>query len=162
MNSFSIGVDINLVSFENQNKKINTFIDFGWNYGRSGLEFSDLEEDQMFLNTITASANISFHIIPEKRYGFIASNRISRFMVLNDDLFEANGFSFKSLKNGELVEPNKWLNSSQIEFYLNTSSTGKLFIRYSLVSDLKDFDNNFSQFQFGYSFYILQQNGKIK
>ncbi|WP_298497678.1 hypothetical protein [uncultured Algibacter sp.] len=158
--SFSIGVDINLVSFENQNKKINTFIDFGWNYGRSGIEFS--EEDQIFLNTITGSANIAFHIIPEKRYGFIANNRISRFMILNDDLIKANSFSLKSLKNGELEDPNKWLNSSQIEFYLNTSSTGKLFIRYSLVSDLKDFDNNFSQFQFGYSFFILQQNGKIK
>ncbi|WP_298238257.1 hypothetical protein [uncultured Algibacter sp.] len=160
--SFSIGADINLFSFENQNKKINTFIELGWNYGRSGLEFSDQAEDQTFLNTITTSANIAFHIIPEKRYGFIASNRISKFMVLNDDLIESNEFSFKSLKNGELVEPNKWFNSSQIEFYLNTSSTGKLFMRYSLVSDLKDFDNNFSQFQFGYSFYILRQNGKIK
>ncbi len=158
--SFSIGVDINLVSFENQNKKINTFIDFGWNYGRSGIEFS--EEDQIFLNTITGSANIAFHIIPEKRYGFIAYNRISRFIILNDDLIKANGFLLKSLKNGELTTANKWLNSSQIEFYLNTSSTGKLFIRYSLVNDLKDFDNNFSQFQFGYSFYILRQNGKIK
>lgn len=158
--SLSIGFDFNFLSFENQNKKINTHIDLGLNYGRSGLEFS--EQKQEYLNTITGSANISFHIMPEKRYGFIASNRLSRFEVLNEDLIVNNEFSLSSLENGELSSPKNWFNTSQFEFYLNTSSTGKLFIRYSLVTELDDWDNNFSQFQFGYSFYILKQNGKIK
>lgn len=158
--SFSIGGDVNLLSFENQNRKINTYIDLGWNYGRSGLEFS--EQNQEFLNTITGSANIAFHFIPEKRYGFIASNRISRFVILNDELIERNGFSLASLDNTELSDSNDWLNSTEIEFYLNTSSTGKLFIRYTLITELDNWDNNFSQFQFGYSFFILRQNGKFK
>ncbi|MFC4721578.1 hypothetical protein ACFO5O_04560 [Geojedonia litorea] len=55
-----------------------------------------------------------------------------------------------------------WFNASQLEFYVNTSAIGKLFIRYNFITELEDWDNNYSQFQFGYSFYLLKQNGKIK
>ena len=66
----------------------------------------------------------------------------------------------KSLEDAELVKPKQWFNKTQFEFFVNTSNTGKLFIRYNLVTELEDWDNNFSQFQFGYSFYLLKQNGK--
>jgi len=159
--SFSIGGDVNLVFFESQNKKLNTTVDLGLNYGRSGLSL--IEENQLFLNTITGSANVTFHVIPEKRYGFIASNRFSYFSILNDDIINnAENFVIQSLENGALASPNNWLNSTQLSFYLSTSVTGKLFVRYTLMTELEDWDNNFSQFQFGYSFYILKQNGKIK
>jgi len=153
--SFSIGADINLLYLENQNKKVNTNLDFGLRYGRSGLQLD--ENTQEFFNSITTSAELGFQFIPEKRYGFLASAKVLYFQVYNDD-----GFNVKSLKDGALTKPNQWFNKTQFEFFVNTSSTGKLFMRYNLVTELDDWDNNFSQFQFGYSFYLLKQNGKIK
>lgn len=153
--SFSIGADLNLLYLENQNKKINTNLDIGLRYGRSGLEIDG--ETQDFFNNITTSAELGFQFIPEKRYGFIASTRVSYFQVYNDD-----GFVLKSIEDGEIVKPKLWFNKTQFEFFVNTSTTGKLFIRYNFLTELDDWDNNFSQFQFGYSFYLLKQNGKTK
>jgi hypothetical protein len=151
--SFSIGADINLLYLENQNKKINTNLDLGLRYGRSGLRINDNSED--FFNSITTTLEMGFQFIPEKRYGFIVSAQAIYFQVYNDD-----GFMLKSLEDAELVKPKQWFNKTQFEFFVNTSNTGKLFIRYNLVTELEDWDNNFSQFQFGYSFYLLKQNGK--
>jgi len=151
--SFSIGGDLNLLYFENQNKKINTAIDFGLLYGQSGLQVSENERE--FFNTLSSSLNLSFEFIPEKRYGFKASNRISYFEIFNTD-----NINVSSIKDGLSSNQNRFFNKTSFEFFVNVApTTGKLFLRYQLLSELEDFDNNFSQLQFGYSFYILQQNG---
>tara|TARA_R110002033_G_scaffold167528_1_gene206726 strand:+ start:698 stop:2461 length:1764 start_codon:yes stop_codon:yes gene_type:complete len=151
--AFSIGADINLLYLENQNKKINTNLDLGLRYGRSGLRIDERTDD--FFNSITTSLQLGFQFIPEKRYGLLVNAEAIYFQVYNDD-----GFTLKSLENAELVKPKQWFNKTQFEFFVNTSNTGKLFIRYNFVTELQDWDNNFSQFQFGYSFYLLKQNGK--
>lgn len=153
--SFSIGGDVNLLYFENQNKKINTNLDIGLRYGRSGLQLD--ENTQQFFNSITTSLELGFQFIPEKRYGFLATANLMYFQVYNDD-----GFNLMSLEDDVLVKPKQWFNKTQFEFFVNTSTTGKLFIKYNLVTELEDWDNNYSQFQFGYSFYLLKQNGKSK
>ncbi|PKQ46085.1 hypothetical protein [Confluentibacter flavum] len=153
--SFSIGLDINLLYLENQNKKINTNFDFGVRFGRSGLQID--ESTQEFFNSITTTIELGFQFIPEKRYGLLISEKLMHFQVYNDD-----NFNVMSLKNGELVSPENLFNKTQFEFFVNTSTTGKLFIRYNLITELADWDNNYSQFQFGYSFYLLKQNGKSK
>ncbi|QXP78301.1 MULTISPECIES: hypothetical protein [Winogradskyella] len=151
--SFSIGADLNILYLENQNKKINTNFDIGLRYGRSGLQID--ENTQEFFNSITTTAKLGFQFIPEKRYGFLASIKAQYFQIYNDD-----GFNVMSLNNNSLVRPNQWFNQTQFQFFVNTSTTGKLFIRYNLMTEMEDWDNNFSQFQFGYSFYLLKQNEK--
>jgi hypothetical protein len=151
--SFSIGGDFNILTLENQNKKINTSLNSGLEYGRSGLQISETKNE--FLNTINVPIELKMNFIPEKRYGFIASNRLIYFRIYNDETI-----NLKSIKNGALIDPENWLNKTELQFYVNTSQTGKLFIRYGFITELNNWDNNFSQFQFGYSFYILQRNGK--
>ncbi|MEP5253794.1 MAG: hypothetical protein ABJQ39_01965 [Winogradskyella arenosi] len=152
--TFSIGADLNLIYLENQNKKVNTNLDLGLRYGRTGLQLNEIETD--FYNTISTSVVLNFEFKPEKRYGFNASNRVIYFEIYNDDALTIN-----SLHDEELVNMKHWFNTTQLEFYVNTSTTGKLFIRYKLNTQLDDWDNNFSQFQFGYSFFILRQNGSL-
>lgn len=150
--SFSVGADMNLVYWENQNKKINTYLDIGLRYGRTGLNVGDQER---FVNTVTPSAKISFQFISEDRYGFTASNRVSYFEIL-----DKNNLNIQSIELEGPVSPNKYLNETSFDFFIDVgnSNTGKLFLRYSLISELEDFDTNFSQVQFGYSFYILKSN----
>lgn len=153
--SFSIGADVNVLYLENQNKKINTNLDIGFRYGRSGLQ---LEENvQNFFNTFSATTSLGFRLIPEKRYGFTAIGELAYFQVFDDD--ELNVLS---IEDKGLTKPNKIFSTASFEFFVNTSTTGKLFMRYNFTSELRDWDNNFSQFQFGYSFYLLKQNGKSK
>ncbi|RCW91321.1 hypothetical protein [Winogradskyella arenosi] len=152
--TFSIGADLNLIYLENQNKKVNTNLDIGLRYGRSGLELNEVETD--FFNTISTSLLLNLEFKPEKRYGFNASNRVTYFEIYNDDALTIN-----SIHNEELINMKHWYNTSKLEFYVNTSNTGKLFIRYIFITQLDDWDNNFSQFQFGYSFFILRQNGSL-
>lgn len=153
--SFSFGADLNIFYLENQNYKINTNLDLGFRFGRSGLQID--ENTEQFFNTISTSALINFQFLPEKRYGFNASNRIIYFEIYDDD-----GLRVNSLRDGELKKMSHWYNAMQLEFHVNTSNTGKLFLRYNLTTELDDWDNNFSQVQFGYSFFILRQNGKLK
>lgn len=150
--SFSIGGDFNILTLENQNKKINTSLNSGLEYGRSGLKLSDSENT--FLNTISVPIELKMSFVPEKRYGFIASNKLIYFKIYNDEII-----NLKSFENETLIDPENWLNKTELQFYVNTSETGKLFIRYGFITELNNWDNNFSQFQFGYSFYLLQNNG---
>ncbi|NQX91473.1 MAG: hypothetical protein HRT74_04975 [Flavobacteriales bacterium] len=152
--SLSIGADVNLLFLENQNKKINTNLDFGLRFGRSGLRIG--EDSEEFYNTALPSLNLQFKIIPEKRYAFAASNRISYLRVYDD--FDLN---LKSKVDDSAQNPKSWFNTVTLNFMVNTSTTGKLFLRYRLISELENWDNNFSQLQFGYSFFLLRQNGKI-
>jgi hypothetical protein len=155
--SFSIGGNVNIMTLENQNKKINTFLNSGLEYGRSGLQITP--DENLFLNTMTIPLELKMHFVPEKRYGFIASNKLIYYKIFDD-----NSINLQSIdkENNTLVDPENWLNRTELQFYVNTSKTGKLFVRYGFVTEFNNWDNNFSQFQFGYSFYLFQRNGKKK
>ena len=77
-------------------------------------------------------------------------------------MYNDDNLNIKSIDNNEIKDANQWFNTTRFEFFVNTSTTGKLFMRYNFITELEDWDNNFSQFQFGYSFYLLKQNRKIK
>lgn len=151
--SFSIGGDLNLINLENQNSKLNMYFNTGFTYGRSGLKLDDNTEGQ-FINSFELPLEVKLHFIPEKRYGLQLSNKFSFFSILSSDIE-----NLSSIEDKILVNKKSWLNTTEIMSYLNTSSTGKLFIRYRFIHELENIKNNFSQFQFGYSFYILERNG---
>ena len=147
--TYSLGLDLNLLNFENQNKKINTYIDAGIRWGQSQLRVN--AEPEAF-NTLEASGLVKFELVPEKRYAFSITNRISFYEIFNDDELTL-GF----VEEGNKDDVNDFINTTSLQFLINAGNTGRIFLRYNLMASLKDFDNNFSQLQFGYSFFILKR-----
>ena len=151
--NFSVGGMFNLFNFENQDTKMNIFLDAGIDFGRSGIKANEQADGEM-INTFEVPIEAKIHFIPEKRYGFIASNRFIWYTILSSEIE-----NLKSLENGKLVDKKNWLNNIELMAYVNTSKTGKLFIRYNYIHELENINYGFSRFQFGYSFYILGRNG---
>ncbi len=152
--SFLVGGMLNIFNLENQNAKLNMFLNLGLQFGRSGIQDPEDEDKHLFLNTLQMPIEIKVHMIPEKRYGLFASNQFVWYDIFSDELTQ-----IYSPKKQKLNPPSKWFNTTEIEAYLNTSYTGKLFARYRFTFDGSNVNSNFSQFQFGYSFYILKNNG---
>ena len=79
---------------------------------------------------------------------------ISYFEIFNDKVINV-----KRINNSrtDLENPERFFNTASLELLINASENGRIFLRYNLISDLHNWDNNFSQFQFGYSFYVLKR-----
>jgi len=156
--NFSIGGILNLVSLENQNAKLNMYLNAGFYFGRTGL-IDNNNTDGFYTNNLEIPMEYQFHILPEKRVSFMVSDRLSWF-----ETFDSN-INLMSIENNLLTSKNRWLNSFNIDLNVDVSSNGRLFLRYKLTHELDNIDNNFSRLQFGYSFYLLKNNGvnsKIK
>ncbi|RUT71508.1 hypothetical protein D0817_06425 [Flavobacterium cupreum] len=154
--NFAIGGIANLMTLENQNAKANVYLNAGFLFGRSGIKETALQETGTYLSNLEIPIECNFHLLPEKRVSFILGDRLSWF-----DTFDSN-INLKSIEDSKLTSKNKWLNSFNVDVNVDISSTGKLFLRYKLIHELDNINNNFSQLQFGYSFFLLQSNGVKK
>lgn len=151
--NFAVGGILNLMTFENQNSKINMFFNAGALYGRTGVKLDAADEEGVFYNNLEIPFEASIQLLPEKRVSFSFTDRLSWFETFSEDI------AIRSIENSEVVSKNRWLNSFNIDLLVDISTTGKLFLRYKLIHELDNINNNFSQLQFGYSFYILKNNG---
>lgn len=152
---FNIGGILNIITFENQSSKLNMYGNIGFLFGRTGYSDAINPDDGKYFNNIEVPVEFYFHILPEKRISFTFGDRISWFETLVENV------NIKSIENKKL-ELNKWYNSFNIEMNVDVSTSGKLFLRYSLISEIDNIKNNFSFLQFGYSFYLLKSNGVKK
>lgn len=148
--NFSVGGTLNYLAFENQNLKFNMFFDMGFEFSKSGFQLSE-DADPENLNFMEYNLEMKFHLFPEKRYGIFVTDKFSYFETLDDDI---STLSFD--------ETSYWLNTVEFKAYLDVSTSSKLFARYKLIHEMSDIDNNFSQFQLGVSFYLLEKNRKDK
>lgn len=154
--NFSIGGNLNLLTMENQNSKLNMYLNAGFLFGRTGLKNDVDDIEGFYTNNLEIPIEYIFHILPEKRVSFSFSDRLSWF-----ETFDSN-INLKSIEDNLLTSKNKWLNSFNIDLNVDISSTGRLFLRYKLTHELDNINNNFSRLQFGYSFYLLKSNGVKK
>ncbi len=159
--NYAIGGMLNIVNFENQNAKLLMNFNAGFLFGRSG--YIPVGEDPTaetvnteFVNNLEIPMEYKFHLLPEKRFSIMLSDRLSWFENLDADI------PLRSVEDQRVTSQNRWLNSFNIDLNLDLSSTGKLFLRYRLVHELDNINNNFSQLQFGYSFYFLKNNKPVK
>ena len=148
--NFSVGGTLNFLAFENQNLKFNMFFDMGFEFSKSGFKLTE-DSDPENLNFMEYNLELKFHLFPEKRYGIFVTDKLSYFETLDDDL---STLSFD--------ETSFWMNTVEFKAYLDVSTSSKLFARYRLIHEMSDIDNNFSQFQLGVSFYLLEKNRKDK
>ncbi|AXT49485.1 hypothetical protein D1818_01110 [Aquimarina sp. BL5] len=155
--NYAIGGMLNILNLENQNAKLNMYLDAGFLFGRSG--YIPIGEDPnaetvntQFVNNIEIPIEYKFHLLPEKRFSIMLSDKLSWFENLDADI------PLRSIEDKLVTSQNRWINSFNVNFNLDISSTGRLFIRYKLLHELDNINNNFSQLQFGYSFYFLKNN----
>lgn len=99
---------------------------------------------------------VTWHVLPETRYGFYGTWRPKYFYSLTD------GIQYKGpldpLTDIRRDEISNWINEFELLGYLYVNEekqNGKLFVRWRLNSEMGFSKNNFSQFQVGYSFFIL-------
>ncbi|WP_044403788.1 hypothetical protein [Lacinutrix sp. Hel_I_90] len=154
--NFAIGGNLNLITLENQNSKLNMYLNAGFLFGRTGLKEAIDDVEGFYTNNLEIPLEYQFHFLPEKRVSFSISDRLSWF-----ETFDSN-INLKSLEDNNLVSKNRWLNTFNIDLNIDISSTGRLFLRYKLTHELDNINNNFSRLQFGYSFYLLKNNGVKK
>lgn len=150
--NFAIGGNLNLLTLENQNAKLNMYLNTGFLFGRSGVKENETQENGTYINNIEIPIEYKFHLLPEKRVSFEFGAKASWFELLDSEI------NLKSIEENKLTSKNKWLNSFNLDVNVDVSSTGKLFLRYKLIHELDNINNNFSQLQFGYSFFLLQNN----
>lgn len=153
LRNFAVGGILNFVTMENQNSKLNMYLNGGFLFGRTGLKNDVDDENGFYTNNLEIPIEFQFHILPEKRVSFLLSDRLSWF-----DTFDSN-VNVQSLENNELVSKNKWLNSFNIDLNVDISETGRLFLRYKFTHEVDKINNNYSRLQFGYSFFLLKNNG---
>ncbi len=154
--NFSIGGNLNLVALENQNAKLNIYLNSGFLFGRTGLKNNEEDVEGFYTNNLEIPLELQFHILPEKRVSFALSDKLSWFETFDAEI------NLQSIEDGLLNSKNRWLNSFNIDFNVDISSTGRLFLRYKLTHELDNINNNFSRLQFGYSFFLLKSNGVKK
>lgn len=154
--NFAIGGNLNLITLENQNSKLNMYLNAGFLFGRTGLKEAIDDVEGFYTNNLEIPLEYQFHFLPEKRVSFSISERLSWF-----ETFDSN-INLKSLEDNNLVSKNRWLNTFSVDLNIDISSTGRLFLRYKLTHELDNINNNFSRLQFGYSFYLLKNNGVKK
>jgi len=154
--NYAVGGQLNLLFLENQNAKINVSLDGGFLFGRSGIKETIGDVEGTFINNLEIPFELKFLILPEKRFSFSVSDRLSWFESFDSEV------NLKSVEKEALVDKNRWLNTFNVAFNLDVSTNGKLFLRYKLIHELDNINTNFSQLQFGYSFYLLQKNGARK
>ncbi len=154
--NYSIGGNLNILFMENQNAKISTTLDAGFLFGRSGIKDTAEQVEGRFVNNIELPVELKFRILPERRFSFIISDRLSWFELLDSKE------NFRSIEDNKITSRNHFLNTFNVGMNLDISSSGKLFLRYKLIHELDNINANFSQLQFGYSFYLLQKNGVKK
>ncbi len=151
--NYSIGGMLNILAVENQNAKYLMHFNAGFHFGRTGIKTLEDDEDGVFVNNLEIPIELGVQLIPEKRFSFSVTDRLSWF-----ETFDAN-INMKSIEDNRLSSKNRFINSINLGLKLDISESGKLFVRYIFTHELDNIDNNYSRLQFGHSFYILKNNG---
>lgn len=164
--SWNIGVTINTMLLDIPLLKSQLHINGGLRFAQAKVQDSlrTLNPD-LTINSKAKEYNLGYwlfypevvwHTLPETRYGFYATWRPKYFHSVTDGI-EYSGLQnqLTGIRRGSI---SNWINEFELLGYLYVNEekqNGKLFVRWRLNSEMGYSNNNFSQFQVGYSFYIL-------
>jgi len=162
--NFSAGFDVNVLLLDNPEQKFIFTANAGIRFLRTAVRDSlvtlsgnDVVKtkhvNDFGVNSFQSSVEERLHFLPDERYGFILSAR-QIYHYLADTRVQQKSFS-DSNPDRVASDTNRWLNSFELLGYVNLSDRGKLFARYRITHEWKNFKNNFQQIQLGYSFYIF-------
>lgn len=152
---FQVGMKLNLLLIECQPYKldfeINLHADFGYSRVLDTLVINnEIQNINAPINNFMFAPEVKFIFYPEKRLNFSISDKVTRQYFL----YNNSKFGYNSIKENELIEGSKWFNTVSLDAYYWASDQGKIFVRYSFNHELENVDNNYNQFQIGYSMYL--------
>ena len=122
------------------------------------LKDSILEEGSMVginksINSMQVGSSIVFQYSPYTDWAFNTSVNFFRTYNFYED------YPFQTIKNKELISSGKWIMRLEMLVTLRGNDDNRFFARYRFNNDLKNWNENFYELQFGYSIFI---KGKLK
>jgi hypothetical protein len=162
--TFSAGVDLNLITLANHDLKYTFYLNLGAKLGLTSVTDSLTKIND---NVITKTGLISNYTVttlqwypsvsmlfsPEGRFNFVLSDKVMHIRAYNSK-FEQ--LSFDKLNNKKFTIPtHSWLNIFEMLMTVRVNADSKLFGRLRYNYELKNMNENFAQVQVGYSTYIL-------
>lgn len=113
------------------------------------------------INSLMLGANMRAIFNPESRWSFELSSRWTYFDPLNSN------FTYQSIEKGEIKKANNLLSSWEFLFTwntgeANTAQANKLFGRFRFNHEWNYWNNNYSEFQIGYSIFLKSNKLKTK
>ncbi len=167
--NFSVGADANLILLDIPNIKSTFFLNFGFRYGRTGIQDSirtainglvQVDPNAVLeygVNTFDLSRQIMWNIYADERYGFSLSWE-HHWFYLRDNRFEqvANNTFFD---NQVTTDEKKDRQFNKFRFLMtleqSSNNNGRLFFRYTYHWQQGFWRTGFHQAQVGYSFFLL-------
>lgn len=162
--TFSAGMDINVITLSNHDLKYNFYLNIGAKLGITSVTDSLTNIKQgiikktgfvsnFSITTLQWYPSITTSFFPEERFSFTFSEKFIHLKAYNN---YTELLSFNT-KNSKILTTNthSWLNILEMLITIKVNSESKLFGRIRYNYELKNVDNNFAQVQVGYSTYIL-------
>lgn len=167
--SFSAGVNLNVLFFSNHNLKYNLYVNMGARLGITPVTDSTTTIDQ---NNITKTgvtndfAVNTLQLVPEARLLFLPEERFNLSIAYQMTCIKSFSNQVQMLtfdKNDPtkfIAKKSQWLSTYELLMSFNTSKNNdnKLFGRVRFTSESNNYNNNFAQVQIGYSAYILAKS----
>ena len=159
--NLSVGVDLNLFSFELPIAKIRAEINGGIHYGRTHV-IDTISESKKFplknfnkdVNTIRFYPDFILRIRPDERFGGFLRFRPYRLVVPKIDEFFSVSNANSFIEDNDLSK--RWLHRYELSTHFEPSkrSDNKFFFRYRYTNDADYSTNGFSEIQVGYLAYL--------
>ena len=164
--NFSIGLDLNILFFDNPDLKTHFYFDVGASYGRTAVRDSVRTINSIGLIEKTGAINefgINYNLfsskfklkfLPEERFSIIISYSPQYFYTAFDEI------DLQTRSKNEDIEntASNWISSWELMGYLKVGKNdGRLFARWQFNNQWDNVKENFHQLQVGYSFYVLQK-----
>ena len=146
-----IGTEINLIDIEGA--ALNVHFNGIFGAGISRVEDELIQEGvakgiSQNLNSLYWGGVGKLLFNPESSWSFQFSDQLINFQTLSDD------FQFQSIENGKIRSANKAINTLEFLAAWTNIDGNKLFARYRFNHELKYSNNNFSEYQLGYSIFL--------
>ena len=101
------------------------------------------------VNTLMYGANVKFLFNPESRWSYQLSSRFTKLKPLSDN------FNFASIEKNEYKEEaNDLMTTWEFLLSWNAGADNQIFGRFRFNHELKYLNNNFTEFQIGYSVFL--------
>lgn len=165
--SYSIGMDLNLLYYDLPYAKSTFLINGGFRFGRTYLT-SDPDDPSLsilpknFTNTLQPSFDFTWRVNGDERFGLETTYSLL-FLYSDEAFFEQKSELHRLDLDTDISKAGKsaMLNRVTIQAYLNLNEErqSRVFMRYRVNTEFGAWKLNFSQLQFGITTFILSKNG---
>ncbi len=163
--NWNVGFDLNAFYVEDSDLKYHWYLDLGYRYARTQVRDSLVEINEIGevekngkVNDFGIGYNTYFlktHIdlLPNENFSFAMNYKLSYITPA------FNQIELKTVDRSEKKETpfKRWYNTYELSGRTRLGNAGNIFVRYRFNYQNGNVENNFHQFQVGYSFYLFKR-----